>query len=337
MALEQYFHSWLPIIETELQTAVDRTDGEGMVGLRDMLAYHMGWEGPGARPEARGKRIRPMLLLLTTVAAGGEWKTALPAACAVELIHNFSLIHDDIEDKGELRHGRPTVWKRWGIAQATNAGDAMFALAHLELLRVSDSLPASVVLAASKSLIQTCLHLTQGQFLDLAFEQRLDVSTDEYLRMIKGKTSALLAACTEIGALITSCQEQICQAYKRFGYNLGLAFQAQDDLLGIWGDCGLTGKSNASDLVSGKKTLPVIFGLNNQGKFLQRWLQGPISSEEAPAIAKLLAEEGALEYTRQQVDLLTEQAVQALDNAHPQGEAGDALIELANYLLQRRY
>ncbi len=337
MALEQYFQSWLPKIEAELQSAVDRTDGNGMVDLRDMLAYHMGWDGPGAGTEARGKRIRPMLLLLTTAAAGGEWKTALPAACAVELVHNFSLIHDDIEDKGELRRGRPTVWKKWGIAQATNAGDAMFALAHLELLRLSDSLPASVALAASKSLNQTCLHLTQGQFLDLAFEQRLDVSADEYWHMIKGKTSALLAACTEIGALITLCPEQVCQAYKQFGDNLGLAFQAQDDLLGIWGDAGLTGKSNASDLVSNKKTLPVLFGLNNQGKFFHRWLQGPISPDEAPAIASLLADEGAREYTWQLVDQLTEQAIQALDFAHPQGEAGDALLELAYYLLQRRY
>jgi geranylgeranyl diphosphate synthase type I len=336
MAIEQYFQTYLPIIETELQAAVDRSNGIGLAELRDMLAYHMGWVGPCAGPEARGKRIRPMLVLLTTAAAGGEWKIALPAACAAELIHNFSLIHDDIEDKGVLRRGRPTVWKKWGIAQATNAGDAMFALAHLELLRLSDTLPASTVIKASKSLNQTCLHLTQGQYLDLAYEQRLEVTEAEYWPMIEGKTSALLAACTEIGALIASDQVRVCQAYKQFGYSLGLAFQAQDDLLGIWGDAGLTGKSNESDLVTGKKTLPVLFGLNKRGKFYQRWLEGSISTEEAPAIADLLAEEGAQEYTRQQVDRLTDQAIQALDTAYPQGDAGHALIELANFLLQRR-
>lgn len=337
MAIEQYFQTYLPAIEAELKAAVDRTNGSDLEVLRDMLAYHMGWVGPNAGHGAQGKRIRPVLVLLTTGAAGGEWETALPAACAVELIHNFSLIHDDIEDNGELRHGRPTVWKKWGIAQATNAGDAMFALAHLELLRLADTLPAPTVLKASKILNQTCLHLTQGQYLDLAFEQHLEVSEAQYWLMIKGKTSALLSACTEIGALIATDQVQISQAYKLFGYSLGLAFQAQDDLLGIWGDTELTGKSSQSDLVTGKKTLPVLYGLNNRQKFYKRWLQGSISSEEAPSIAKLLTEEGAQEYTQQQVNRLTEQAIQTLESANPLGEAGSALVELANLLLVRRF
>jgi geranylgeranyl diphosphate synthase type I len=336
MGIDKFFHDFLPDIESELQAAIDRTNGSGLDELRYILAYHMGWEGPGAGLDARGKRIRPMLVLLTTAAAGGDWKTALPAASAVELIHNFSLIHDDIEDNSSLRRGRPTVWKEWGIAQATNAGDALFALAHLELLRLSDSLPATAVIQAARSLNQTCLHLTQGQYLDLSYEQRLDLTEADYWPMIEGKTSALLAACTEIGAMIASAPAQACQSYKLFGSSLGLAFQAQDDLLGIWGNAVLTGKSNESDLVTGKKTLPVLFGLSKKGAFYHRWLQGSISPQEAPLIANLLAEEGAQEYTMQQVDLLTDQAIHALSSAHPQGEAGAALAELANQLLHRR-
>jgi geranylgeranyl diphosphate synthase type I len=336
MHIDQFLQDFIPDIESELQAAIDRTNGSGLGELRYILAYHMGWEGPGAGPDARGKRIRPMLVLLTTAAAGGNWKTALPAASAVELIHNFSLIHDDIEDNSSLRRGRPTVWKKWGIAQATNAGDALFALAHLELLRLSASLPATVVIQAARSLNQTCLHLTQGQYLDLSYEQRMDLTEEDYWPMIEGKTSALLAACTEIGAMIASTPEKALQSYKLFGYSLGLAFQAQDDLLGVWGNAVLTGKSNESDLVTGKKTLPVLHGLSKKGAFYHRWLQGSISPQEAPSIANMLAEEGAQDYTQQQVDRLTDQAIHALDYAHPQGEAGAALVELATQLLHRR-
>jgi geranylgeranyl diphosphate synthase type I len=301
-----------------------------------MLSYAMGWEGPGAGPETRGKRIRPMLVLLTTAAAGGQWQVSIPAAAAVELIHNFSLIHDDIEDQSEHRRGRPTIWKQWSIAHATNAGDALFALAHLELLRLADSLPCSVVVKAAQLLNHTSLHLTQGQYLDLAYEQRQDLTEADYWPMIAGKTSALLAACTELGALAALASDETLEAYRQFGVSLGLAFQVQDDYLGIWGDSALTGKSNASDLVTGKKTLPVLYGLSKKGAFYQRWFQGSISPAEAPSIASLLAEEGAKDFTLQQVDRLTNQAIAALTAAQPQGDAATALVELSNLLLHRK-
>ena len=336
MPINQFIKQFIPVIESELQAAIDRTNQIGLDEFRNIMAYHMGWEGPGAGPDARGKRIRPVLVLLTVAAAGGDWETALPAASAVELIHNFSLIHDDIEDTSDLRRGRLTVWKKWGIAQATNAGDALFSLAHLELLRLSETLPAATVIQALQTLDQTCLQLTQGQYLDLSYEKRLDLTELDYWPMIEGKTSSLLSACTEIGAIIASASDDTRKSYRRFGKFLGLAFQAQDDLLGIWGNAVVTGKSNDSDLVAGKKTLPVLYGLGRRGVFYHRWLQGPISPEEAPAIADLLVADGALESTRQQVDRLTEQAIQALASARPQGEAGAALIALAHKLLQRQ-
>ena len=235
MLLDDYFQTYLPIIEDRLKAAVNTIDKPYLAELRHMLQYHMGWEGDGAGPEARGKRIRPIMVLLTTMAAGGEWQNALPATCAVELIHNFSLIHDDIEDNSPLRRGRPTLWKKWSVAHATNAGDAMFTLAHLEIFRLIEILPPETVIRAAELLQRTCLHLTQGQYLDLAYEQRSDLTAIDYWLMISGKTGALLAACTELGSMIALAPDPICQAYRQFGHSLGLAFQAQDDFLGIWG------------------------------------------------------------------------------------------------------
>ena len=335
MTLEDHFQSFLPAVEAELRSAVSRTDRPGLSELHYMLSYHMGWEGTGAGPKASGKRIRPMLVLLTTASSGCDWQLALPAASAVELVHNFSLIHDDIEDNSPERRGRPTVWKKWSIAHATNAGDAMFTLAHLEILRLADRLPEPTVIQAARLLQNTCLHLTQGQYLDLAYEARLNLTEADYWAMISGKTGALLEACTELGAIVASASEEKRLAYRQFGHSLGLAFQAQDDLLGIWGDAELTGKSNASDLVTGKKTLPVLYGLAQKRDFYQRWLKGPITPAEAPVVAQMLTEEGARGYTEQQTQYHTDQALTSLRAAQPHGDAGAALEELARRLLHR--
>jgi geranylgeranyl diphosphate synthase type I len=328
--------SFLLAIEAELHQAVERTDGSGLGEMRHMLAYHMGWEGEGEGPEAAGKRIRPLLVLLCTAAAGGEWQQALPAAAAVELVHNFSLIHDDIEDNSPVRRGRPTVWTKWGIAQAVNAGDAMFTLAHLELLRLQGTASPAIALQAAELLQRTCLHLTQGQYLDLSYESLPDLNVEAYWPMVSGKTAALLSACTGLGALVAACDSSIYEAYREFGRLLGLAFQAQDDLLGIWGNAALTGKSAESDLVSGKKSLPVLFGLGNSRTFAQRWRQGPIQPAEVTALARQLEEDGARAYTQDTANRLTSQALEALESARPQGAAGEALRTLANQLLSRQ-
>jgi geranylgeranyl diphosphate synthase type I len=336
MHLEQNIASMLPEIEAELHAAVARAHGSGLEEFHHMLAYHLGWEGAGAGPEATGKRIRPLLALLTAAAAGGEWRKALPAAAAIELVHNFSLIHDDIEDNSPLRRGRPTVWKIWGIPQAVNAGDAMFTLAHLAMLRLEETASPGAALAAARILQATCLKLTQGQYLDIAYENRTDLTLDSYWEMVGGKTAALIAACTECGALVAGAGEATRHSYRQFGQFLGLAFQAQDDLLGIWGDSAVTGKSAESDLLEGKKSLPVLYGLARSGLFARRWLHGPVSPEEVPTLAAQLASEGALAYTREASSRLTAQALQALADAHPRGDAGQALFELADKLLNRQ-
>jgi geranylgeranyl diphosphate synthase type I len=332
--LKELTITYLPAIENSLRQAVNVTNLPGQEELHFMLAYHMGWQGEGAGPEAQGKRIRPLLVLLCAEACKpASWQNALPGAAAVELVHNFSLIHDDIEDNSPLRRGRPTLWAKWGIPQAINAGDALFTIAHLATLGLTETANPTIALEATRIIQQTCLHLTQGQFLDIGYATRNDLTPADYWPMVAGKTAALLACCTELGAVIAGSPDR--QAYREFGRLLGLAFQAQDDLLGIWGDVATTGKSADSDLVEGKKSLPVLYGLSYGGEFARRWAAGPIPPAEVPALAARLEAEGARQATQSDADRLTHEALQALTSAQPQGRAGEALHELATKLLRR--
>lgn len=332
----------LPLIETEMQRMIARLQTPATEEMHHMLAYHMGWEGEGAGPKAQGKRIRPLLVLLAYGAALPEtpdpipWHIPLPAAASVEILHNFSLIHDDIQDNSPLRRGRPTVWQKWGIAQAINAGDAEYTLAFTAMLELRTTTAPAIALEAINILQKTCIALTQGQYLDMSFETRPSIALDEYWNMIGGKTAALTAACTELGALIADVDDATRAGYREFGRYLGLAFQVQDDLLGIWGDAALTGKSTESDLVAGKKSIPVVFGLAQNGPFAARWAQGPIQAEEVGPLADQLEKEGARAYTQNMADELTGKAVKYLQEVNPHGAAGEALVELANMLLQRQ-
>jgi geranylgeranyl diphosphate synthase, type I len=298
-----------------------------------MLAHHLGWNDG----QASGKRIRPLLCLLCCAAAGGDWRQALPLAAAIELVHNFSLIHDDIQDNSPLRRGRPTVWALWGPAQAINAGDAMFTLAHLAPQRLLEAgLPADTVLSALAELDQTCLALTQGQHLDMDFEQRAIVSVAEYLAMIEKKTAALIAAATGLGAQIAGAGSARLGAFRDYGWNLGVAFQLQDDLLGIWGDPAVTGKSAASDLEKRKKSLPVVFGLERSPAFARAYAAAHTDGEPVDSLARQLEALGARDYLEGFVQAATARATEALELAQAGEPAGSALRELTNQLLDRK-
>ena len=327
--------SLLPQIEAELQRQVARLDLPRTKTFHEMLTYHMGWTGEGAGAEARGKRIRSLLVLLSTVACGGNWLHALPAAAAVELVHNFSLVHDDIQDNSPKRRSRLTVWKKWNMPQAINVGDVLFVIANQAMLDLVKSYPTEIVVRAAGCLHDTCLALTRGQFLDMSYEKRNDVRIDDYWPMIEDKTAALISACTQIGAILGNADETMIEQYCIFGRDLGLAFQVQDDILGVWGDEALTGKSAASDLAEGKNSLPVLYGLSQQGRFAQRWAASAIRPDKVAGVAKMLADEGAFEFARGESKRLTDQALRALKKAKPHGEAGQALTDLARKLLNR--
>jgi geranylgeranyl diphosphate synthase type I len=335
MSLESFACIFRPAVESILRSIVDQTRGPGLDKLHHMLTYHMGWEGEGAGPDACGKRLRPLLVLLVNCAGSGNWESALPAAASVELIHNFSLVHDDIQDQSILRRGRPTVWHLWGAAQAINAGDTLFTMAFIALRDLQKTCSPIIVQKAGEILQEACLALTQGQYLDMSYEKQPDISLDSYWPMISGKTAALLRACTGLGALTSRVRKGVYEAYRRFGYFLGLAYQIQDDLLGLWGDEAVLGKSVESDLITAKKTLPVLYGLSLNGKFAHRWRKGSITPEEVSSIARQLEDEGGRAYTVQQVNRLTYQALESLQEAYPEGDAGDALRELAEKLITR--
>lgn len=336
MSLEKLSAGMIPAIEEEMKAAVSLVDGEQWRGLHEMLSYHLGWSGDGAGPKAVGKRIRPLVLLLVAAACEADWRKGLPAAASMELLHNFSLIHDDIEDHSELRRGRPTLWVEWGVPQAINAGDTLFTVAHLAMLRLQETTDVETTSRAMLISQQTCLALTKGQYLDMSYETQRSLPVESYWPMVGGKTAALIAACCRLGALAAGASQARQDYFAEFGRTLGLAFQVQDDILGIWGDANLTGKSVASDLLTGKKSLPVLFGLQKQGSFARRWLQGELKPEEVPALAGQLAHEGGKAYAEEIAAALTAQSMQALEQAEPHGEAGQALFELAHQLLDRR-
>ncbi len=331
----------LSSIELQLQKQVSRLDQPRTKHFHEMLTYHMGWTGEGAGIEATGKRIRPLMVLLTCLASSKAgvvdetWKSALPAAAAVELVHNFSLVHDDIQDNSPKRRGRDTAWVKWGAPMAINVGDALFVLSNQAIIDLKENYPAETVVKAAEILHNTCLELTRGQYMDMSYEERADLKVEDYWPMITGKTAALLSACCHLGAVLGGADEEKEEAYRSFGHYLGLAFQIQDDILGIWGNESVTGKSAASDLVEGKNSLPVLIGLGKKGRFAERWAKGPIQPDEVEEVARLLAGEGGYGEAKEVSIQMTDMAINSLREADPQGEAGEALFELTNRLLNR--
>ncbi|MBI5669838.1 MAG: polyprenyl synthetase family protein [Chloroflexi bacterium] len=312
---------------------------EDVPGFAVMLHYALGWSDENGLPyhQATGKRIRPLLLLLCAQAAGGRWHTALPAAAAVELLHNFSLIHDDIQDNSPTRHKRPTVWKIWGEANAINAGDALFSLSFCALEGLADSVAPSTLLRVWQIFNATTLELTRGQHLDMRFEHQPTVSVDEYLSMISGKSAALIAACAEIGSLVGSEDMAVAAHYAEFGLNLGIAFQIRDDILGIWGDPNVTGKSAATDILSRKKSLPVLYGLSHSPELASVYQRDTFTPADVTEAVALLDRLGVRDYTQQQETFFYRRALAALENAQPRGEAAGQLMQLVENLFGRAY
>lgn len=266
MKLPLVFERYRSEIDAELKAVL----AERQSPLYGMMRYHLGWvdeQGHSLQGSA-GKALRPTLCLLACEAAGGDWRKALPAAAAIELVHNFSLIHDDIQDDDTERRHRPTVWSIWGKPQAINAGDGMHTLADVALLRLGDQgIALEKQLRAQRLLDESCLRMVEGQYLDISYESRLDIGVADYLEMIDRKTAALMGCSLEMGALLGSDAEAVIGGLSSFGRSLGLAFQIRDDVLGIWGDEKETGKPLGSDIRRRKKSLPVVYALEKaEGK-----------------------------------------------------------------------
>ena len=303
MDIRTEFTDLLGDIENEMRSVLIERDDQARP-LYEMLAYHLGLDhddGP------RGKRMRPLLGLLAYQSLTGDYRAALPGAAAVELGHNFSLVHDDIEDADRERRHRPTLWAIWGVPLAINAGDALFALSRLALYRLlADGFSERRVLALMRVYDETCLALCEGQFLDISFERRTDITVEEYLEMIGRKTAALVGASVQAGAILATDDAGTVEAYRHFGYHLGLAFQMADDVKGSFWTSAASGKPEAGDIRKRKKTLPLVWALEHASdadrtRLAEIYATGqsaadaPMPPEEVDEVLAILERSGARE------------------------------------------
>ncbi|GIH06193.1 dimethylallyltransferase [Rhizocola hellebori] len=321
------------LTEPSLREAVDTLPGS----IRHLVGYQFGWWNATGRTErvAAGKALRPTMVLLAAEAAGADATAAIPAAVAVELVHNFSLVHDDVMDGDAMRRHRPTVWKVFGIGSAILAGDAMLNLAH-EVLADSGHRHAT---EGSRMLSAAVTELLEGQCDDLAFEQRDDVQLAECLRMARRKTGALLECGTGLGALFGDGSAIQIERLRSFGGELGLAFQFVDDVLGIWGHESRTGKPVHSDLRSRKKSLPVVAVLSSGSpagrKLAQAYQDGrKLTDEDVAMLADLIDSAGGRDWCLTQASALLERAMASLHAAAPAARL-EELRALASFVADR--
>ncbi len=318
-------------IETALRQAVQRasamaeqsTLSNDLQPFYGQIAYHFGWVDTNFLPEQSksGKLLRPNLLLLAYEAAGawnaaagvdaaninekGYLRRALPAAAAIEMTHNFTLIHDDIEDGDTQRHHRPTLWNVWGVPDAINTGDGLFALSRLTLWHVlNEGVEGNIAARLGAVLDKACLVLSEGQYLDISFEKRQDISVAMYEDMIGRKTGILMSCATEMGALLGTRDQETIERLRRFGYAMGIAFQVRDDLLGVWASVEELGKTSAGDIYRRKKSLPILHALEHANKRDRQYLRQvytqeyPVSTEQVEAVLAIFERTGTKTYCR---------------------------------------
>lgn len=340
--MPEVFERYQSKVIAELRGIIDGSS----LPLYPLLGYHMGWMDEKGNPtvsEHSGKLLRPIFCLMSCETTGGEWEKALPAAAAIELIHNFSLIHDDIEDNSKERRHRPTLWAIWGQETAINAGDAMHVLGEGAMLGLLQrGVPPEKVLEAIRMLNETCLRLCEGQHLDLSYETRLDITTQDYLKMIGGKTAALLECSFGLGAYLGTDQQQIVRRFQDCGRYLGMAFQIRDDILGIWGGENITGKSSESDLQHKKKTLPVVYALEHtdgaeRAELLSLFEKEEITIKDIDGVRGVLEKAGSKDYAQTIAIKYYSLGIAELDRSGLKGETFDALKELTAMVVNRDY
>lgn len=306
--------------------------------LGDMAEYHLGWaDGSFGDARTRGKMIRPMIAIHSAraVAGDGGGERAVPLAAAIELLHNFTLIHDDIQDNSPSRRHRPTVWSKWGVAQAINAGDALFAAAHIALLdSAAVGVPAPVLVDLIRGFDATTIEIVSGQVLDLQFETRQTVRPDEYIGMITGKTARIVEFAAAGGAWVAGADADVSAAMAEFGLALGLGFQVQDDLLGTFGAASDTGKAAADDIRRKKQSLPVL-------KLRERaddadlnliaalYAQAEIDAEGVEMVLGMMRKYDIERAVRERVTSYHDQATEALSAT---GLSADALAPLTDLI-----
>jgi geranylgeranyl diphosphate synthase type I len=291
--------------------------------------------------EAGGKRLRPFLVIKTCEAVGGDKEDAIPFAASVELLHNFTLVHDDVMDNDSLRRGHPTVHTKYGTPIAIAAGDLLFSKVYESIIDYSENIDIHRVLSCVKSVTKATVILCEGQVLDLSYPNTENISEDDYIFMVEGKTSALFKACAEVGALVGGASENQVESLGKAWWDAGVAFQLIDDVLGVTADEKTLGKPVGSDIREGKKTLIMIHALNNsnsaQRKKLLKTLGNHSSTKkEISDTMVLLNEIGSIDYT---INKAVEYSTSAITSHKglPESQAKNDLIELIDFFVQRNY
>lgn len=332
----------LPRYQTEILEAMRQALQRGSVNplptqaadlttFYGQMQYHLGWVDSSFSPIANhpGKLLRPMLLLLAYEAAGA-WglsttpnylRRALPAAAALELTHNFSLIHDDIVDGDAERRHRPTLWSVWGSSQGINTGDGMFALARLALWDVlQEGVEGEIAARLGAALDRACLIIAEGQYLDLSFEQRQDISVAMYLDMIGRKTAALMRCAAEMGAMLGTRDSATIESLRTFGFEIGMAFQIRDDVLGVWASAAELGKTSAGDIYRRKKGLPALYAIEHASDADQQTLlslyaqETPLTAEQVATVLAIFTRTNTRDYCQTFLSQQCTRTRQALQN-----------------------
>jgi geranylgeranyl diphosphate synthase type I len=283
--------------------------------------------------DAGGKRLRPSALLLAAEAVGGKAETVLPAAVAVELVHNFTLIHDDIMDEADLRRGLKTVHKLWGVPRAIITGDAMYSKAF-EILSCTKSDPQRLV-ESLELLSKTCTDICEGQWMDMNFATRKDVTEEEYMRMVEKKTAVLFAAALKMGAALSGANRDHARALWDFGRFTGIGFQIYDDVIDLITPEEILGKAQGGDIVEGKRTLIIIHALS-KGVSIDALGKYNATRSEINAALITLKESGSIDYAMNKAIAFVDQGKAAL-SVLPDSEAKITLIGLADYMIERKY
>lgn len=316
----------------------------------EMISHHFGWEADveSLTPEQilkgmNGKRFRPLITLLVAKALTGEYQQALPAALGIEIVHNFTLVHDDVMDKSLERRHRPTLWARWGSSQAVNTGDGLYSLGIESVCAsIAHGVSPDRTIEAVRLVTDACVATVEGQMLDIAFEQRMGVTSEEYVTMIEHKSGILIGCSTQMGALMAGASPEVQSSYRQFGRSIGIAFQIWDDYLGIWGAPKVTGKSASSDIESRKKSYPVLVALERaQGKsrdqLLSIYQQDRVSADDVKTILGILDEVDAIAQTRQMIDVFFEEGLDALAETGVDNTIQEQVRQLSKFLVARDY
>ena len=316
------------------------------IHVYNMLKYCFGWEDKCGNSinAPTGKGLRPNLCLFATESLGGSVKKSINAAVALELIHNFSLIHDEIQDFDEFRHHRPTLWTIWGSSKALMAGDVLRVIADKSMEPLVDNRPedASIYLKCTKLLSEACLEMIEGQYLDITFEKQTNIDLNQYMNMISKKTGALIRCSLHIGALIGTNDEYIVDIFKKSGIDLGYGFQIRDDILGIWGAEEHTGKPVGTDIKRKKKSIPIIHALNTASLKYQKVLNDifakeEVSDDDVETVLNIMDNTKSLKYSEDLAKKYCYNSIDHIQAANLSEESMNEFVSLSKFLALRDF